>query len=197
MMVPNHKITREKSSTVGTRAERREISSGVIIYRRVNNEIRFLVLYHGRNQWEIPRGKIEAEERSFMAALRETREETGFTRADLQFVDYFKAYENWTFIKNGQKVFKTIIYYLAETKKKHPRIEPSFEGYGWFTYREALQIFMGPKNNENRKVLKQAHDFLGAKNKSAARTQPMRPPRLHSSRPSPHAHKYPESSQEK
>ena len=172
MMVPNHKSIKEKtpvSHTTSPRVQRREISSGVIIYRRVNNEARFLVLYHGRNQWEIPRGKIEAEERSFMAALRETREETGFTRADLQFVDYFKAYENWTFIKNGQKVFKTIIYYLAETKKKHPRIEPSFEGYGWFTYREALQIFLGPKNNENRKVLKQAHDFLGAKNKVSPR----------------------------
>lgn len=171
MMVSNQKIIREKTSVHTPRTERREISSGVIIFRRVNNEIRFLVLYHGRNQWEIPRGKIEAEERSFMAALRETREETGFTRADLRFVDYFKAYENWTFIKNGQKVFKTIIYYLAETSKKHPRIEPSFEGYGWFTYREALQVFLGPKNNENRKVLKQAHDFLMAKNKTAPRTR--------------------------
>ncbi|MFA7201405.1 MAG: NUDIX domain-containing protein [Candidatus Paceibacterota bacterium] len=169
MMVPNHKIIREKTPGHVPRVERREISSGVIIYRRVNNEARFLVLYHGRNQWEIPRGKIEAEERSFVAALRETREETGFTRADLRFADHFKAYENWTFLKNGQKVFKTIIYYLAETSKKHPRIEPSFEGYGWFTYREALQIFVGPKNNENRKVLKQAHDFLGAKNKAPSR----------------------------
>lgn len=144
-------------------ARRREISSGIIIYRRVNGELRFLILYHGRNQWEIPRGKIEKEERSFAAALREVREETGFTRNDLQFVDYFKAYENWTFIKNNQKVYKTIIYYLAETIKKHPRIEPSFEGYGWFTYREALQVFVGPKNNENRKVLKQAYDFLMGK----------------------------------
>jgi len=147
------------------RVDKREISSGVIIFRRISGDIRFLVLYHGRNQWEIPRGKIEAEERSFEAAIRETREETGFTRADMRFVDYFKAYENWTFVKNNQKIHKTIIYYLAETTKKHPRIEPSFEGYGWFTYREVLSIFVGPKNNENRKVLKQANDFLLGKQK--------------------------------
>ena len=150
-------------------ASRREISSGIIIFRRINGDIRFLILYHGRNQWEIPRGKIEAEERSFAAALRETREETGFTRSDLEFVDYFKAYENWTFIKNNQRVHKTIIYYLAQTVKKHPRLEPSFEGYGWFTYRESLHIFVGVKNNENRKVLKQAYDFLEGKRASSHR----------------------------
>jgi 8-oxo-dGTP pyrophosphatase MutT (NUDIX family) len=164
MVSGGHKIENEKKSTsIGERAQRREISSGVIIYRRVSGEVRFLILYHGRNQWEIPRGKMEKEERSFAAAIREVREETGFTRNDLRFVDYFKAYENWTFIKNNQKVYKTIIYYLAETIKKHPRIEPSFEGYGWFTYREALHIFVGPKNNENRKVLKQAYDFLSGR----------------------------------
>jgi bis(5'-nucleosidyl)-tetraphosphatase len=172
MMAGAQKPVREKQFAASqNRIDRREISSGVIIFRRVNGEIRFLVLYHGRNQWEIPRGKIEAEERSFEAAIRETREETGFTRADMQFVDYFKAYENSTFIKNNQKVHKTIIYYLAETAKKHPRIEPSFEGYGWFTYREVLAIFVGPKNNENRKVLKQANDFLLGKQKTYPRTQ--------------------------
>jgi len=146
-----------------TLERKREISSGVIVFRRVENEPRFLVLYHGRSQWTFPRGKIEKEERSFEAALRETREETGFTRADLRLVDYFKTYENWVFIKNNQKVYKTVIFYLAETNKKHARIEPDFEGYGWFTYREALHIFVGPKNNENRKVLKQVHDFLSGK----------------------------------
>lgn len=170
MVGMNNKSTKEKEGELAAhQATRREISSGIIIFRRVNNDTRFLILYHGRNQWEIPRGKIEAEERSFAAALRETREETGFTRSDLQFVDYFKAYENWTFIKNNQRIHKTIIYYLAQTTKKHPRLEPSFEGYGWFTYRESLRIFMGVKNNENRKVIKQAYDFLEGKRTSLHR----------------------------
>lgn len=141
-------------------SQAREISSGVIVFRRLREEPYFLVLYHGHNQWTFPRGKIEGEEKSFAAALRETREETGLTRSDLTFVDYFKAYENWTFVKNNQKVFKTIIFYLAETSKKHIRIEHNFYGYCWFTYREALKVFAGSKNNENRKVLKQAYDFL-------------------------------------
>jgi 8-oxo-dGTP pyrophosphatase MutT (NUDIX family) len=165
MMGGEQKIVEDKKHPVVSRVleHKREISSGVIVFRRVESEPRFLILYHGRSQWTFPRGKIEKEERSFEAALRETREETGFTRADLRFVDYFKTYENWVFVKNNQKVYKTVIFYLAETSKKHARIEPDFEGYGWFTYREALHIFVGPKNNENRKVLKQVHDFLSGK----------------------------------
>ncbi len=197
MMAANNKPAKEKEGGLTTpQAARREISSGIIIFRRVNGDIRFLILYHGRNQWEIPRGKIEAEERSFAAALRETREETGFTRSDLQFVDYFKAYENWTFIKNNQRVHKTIIYYLAQTTKKHPRLEPSFEGYGWFTYRESLHIFVGVKNNENRKVIKQAYDFLEGKRAPLHRA-PMRrniqPPYQPSTPPRP-LHKHSEGS---
>ena len=150
----------KRNSAPPTKSQRREISSGIIIFRRTPEGPNFLVLFHGHEHWTFPRGKIEGEERSFAAALRETREETGLARADIRFVDYFKAYENWTFVKNGQKVFKTIIFYLAETTKKHVRIEPNFEGYCWFTYREALKIFGGVKNNENQKVLKQAYDFL-------------------------------------
>ena len=138
----------------------REVSSGIIVFRRVEHEIQFLILYYGHSQWTFPRGKIEREERSFAAALRETKEETGLSRSDLKFVDYFKTYENWTFVKNNKKVYKTVIFYLAETNKKHARIEERSQGYAWFTYKEALKIFTGPKNNENRKVITKANNFL-------------------------------------
>ncbi len=141
----------------------REVSSGIIVFRRILREPYFLILYYGRGQWTFPRGKIEKEERSFAAALRETKEETGLIRSDLRFADYFKAYENWTFEKNGRKVYKTVIFYLAETSKKNVRIEERSQGFGWFTYREALKVFIGPKNSENRKVLVKAFNFLTKK----------------------------------
>ena len=143
----------------------REVSSGIIIFRKVVQECQFLLLYYGHSQWTFPRGKIEKEERSFAAALRETAEETGFSRNDLRFIEYFKTYENWTFVKNNKKIFKTVIFYLAETNKKHVRIEERSQGYGWFTYREALKIFSGPKNSENRKVITKANNFLVNRNK--------------------------------
>lgn len=143
-----------------TKAQKREISSGIIVFRKTSEGPKFLILYRGRDQWTFPRGKIEGEERSFAAALRETKEETGFGRNDLRFVDYFKGYENWTYVKNNEKIYKTVILYLAETRKKQVRIEDKFDGYGWFGYEQAKQIFIGAKNDENRKILDIVHSFL-------------------------------------
>lgn len=146
--------------------QKREISSGIIVFRKTPEGPKFLILYRGRDQWTFPRGKIEGEERSFAAALRETREETGFGRNDLRFVDYFKGYENWTYVKNNEKIYKTVILYLAETRKKQVRIEDKFDGYGWFGYEQAKQIFTGAKNDENRKILDIVHSFLSKRGSS-------------------------------
>ncbi len=159
---------RERAESKISPAER-EISSGIIIYRRYNGEIQFLLLYYGRSQWTFPRGKIEKEERSFATALRETGEETGIGKNDIHFVDGFKTYENWTYIKNGKKIFKTVIFYLGETDKKNIKLEERSQGFGWFGYRDALKIFYGPKNNENRKVLIKASNFLNNREKNGKR----------------------------
>jgi bis(5'-nucleosidyl)-tetraphosphatase len=143
-----------------TSPQRREISSGIIVFRKLPQGPAYLLLCRAFNQWTFPRGKIEQEERSFAAALRETREETGLGRNDLRFIDYFKAYENWTFVKNGEKIHKTVILYLAETRKRQVRLEREFEGFGWFGYDMAMKIFAGSKNDENRKILDLVHDFL-------------------------------------
>lgn len=146
----------------------KEISSGIIIFRRTDEGLKFLALYYGRNYWTFPRGRIEREEKSFAAALRETREETGLSRGDIRFVDYFKVYENWIYIKNGQKIYRTIIFYLGETTRSRINISEEHQGFGWFSYYEALKIFSGVKNSENRKVLKKAYAFIQNREKMRA-----------------------------
>lgn len=140
--------------------EEKIVSSGIIVFRKTSEGPRFLMLYYGHSYWTFPRGKIEEQERSFAAALRETREETGFTRADLTFVECFKTREQWTFMRGTQKIHRTIIFYLAETQRSHVRVSDEHQGYGWFTYREAMKVLIGKKNGENRRVLKHAFDFI-------------------------------------
>jgi 8-oxo-dGTP pyrophosphatase MutT (NUDIX family) len=159
-----------KRNNFNTQKIDREISSGIIVFRKILEEPHFLILYYGRGQWTFPRGKIEKEEKSFDAALRETREETGLLPSDLSFFSSFKAYENWIYRKNQKKIHKTVIFYLAQTDKKNIKIEERSLGYGWFTYREALKIFIGPKNSENRKVLRLAYKFLLKKSKPSSQT---------------------------
>ncbi|MFA6494831.1 MAG: NUDIX domain-containing protein [Candidatus Paceibacterota bacterium] len=156
--VPKDRDAQETASQNG--AVGREISSGIIVYRDTPEGPRFLVLYYGHDYWTFPRGKIAQEERSFAAAVRETREETGLTRADVALSDHFKAHENWTFVKNNHKIHKTVIFYLGRTDKKNVRLSDEHQGYCWLLYREALRIFTGERHSENRRVIRQAYEYI-------------------------------------
>ena len=140
----------------------REISAGIIIYRKTEDGLKFLILYHGRGYWNFPKGKIESEEKSFQAAIREIKEETGLARGDLKFNESFKAYEKFTFWRRlgnkGIKVFKIVIFYLAETRNPIIKISKEHNGYGWFTHKEAMKILS--KHKDSQRVLTQAYDFL-------------------------------------
>ncbi|BCX15954.1 MAG: hydrolase [Candidatus Parcubacteria bacterium] len=140
--------------------QKREISSGIVIFKRFEDGPRFLLLYRGNNIWSFPRGKMEEGEKSFPAALREVKEETGLNRSDLKLLGYFKAYENFSFIRNGERVFKTVILYLAESNKDYIKISQEHKGYGWFSYREALKLFPQEKFADSRKVLRKAYYFI-------------------------------------
>ena len=142
----------------------REISAGIIAYRKTAEGPRFLILYHGHNYWNFPKGKIESEEKSFQTAVREVREETGLTRNDLRFDESFKTSETFTFWRNKEKIHKTIVFYLAETTQQRIKLPEQtdeegekHEGYGWFTYKEALKVMV---KEDTQRVLKQAHNFL-------------------------------------
>jgi 8-oxo-dGTP pyrophosphatase MutT (NUDIX family) len=148
---------------------KREISAGVIIYRRTGEGPKFLILYHGSSYWNFPKGKISEGERSFRAALREVWEETGLGQRDLGFSDQFKVRDQFTFVRNRQKIFKTVTYYLAETRNPRIRllIKPDqvsgekHEGYGWFLYRAAMRILKAPNL---RNSLKKAYELISKKN---------------------------------
>lgn len=160
----------------------KEISAGVIIYRRAagrhdredresHPELKFLILYHGRGYWNFPKGKIESEpahildgktwsgkEKSWDAAVREVREETGLKLGDLKFRKNFKAYEKFIFQRQKEKIFKIVIFYLAEGKRAEIRLSKEHDGFGWFTYKEAMKLLN--KYHENQKVLTQAFEFI-------------------------------------
>ncbi|MBI5306723.1 NUDIX domain-containing protein [Candidatus Wolfebacteria bacterium] len=145
----------------------KEISAGMIIYRKTGGGVKFLLLYHGGGYWNFPKGKIEAEEKSFQAAVREIREETGLSKTDLKFNDYFKTSERFVFWRGKgaakTQVFKIVIFYLAETKKSWIKLSYEHDGYAWFTYKEAIKILSEYKDSQ--RVLTQAYEFLQQKQK--------------------------------
>jgi len=134
------------------------ISAGIIVFRRTKEGIKFLILYHGRNYWNFPKGKVESEEKSWQAALREVREETGLKGTELRFVGGFKTYERFVYHQGKDKVFKLVILYLAETRQVTIAVSHEHEGYGWFTFGEAKKILS--KYHDSVNILQKAHDYL-------------------------------------
>lgn len=151
----------------------REISAGIIIYKKDRDGVKFLLLYHGNGYWNFAKGKLEnivagengearyGKESAYRAALREVGEETGLNAKDLRFKEFFKVYDRFSFRRNKDRVFKIVIYYLAETRQSDIKISEEHEGYGWFLYKDAVKLLKYQNLKDN---LKQAYDRIRPKN---------------------------------
>lgn len=64
-----------------SRARARLLSAGAVVVRPTADGPRLLLLRAWRN-WDFPKGKVEAGETPFSAALREVKEEPGLTHLD-------------------------------------------------------------------------------------------------------------------
>jgi DNA polymerase len=140
----------------------REISAGIIIYKRLKDrddkiETKYLLLYQGRGYWNFPKGKLESNERSFEAAIRETGEETGILPMNLRVDRNFKEPDRYVFQHEGNKVYKLVLFYLAETNKPEIKLSKEHEGYGWFLFRDAIKLLKHPNSQF---ILKKANDHL-------------------------------------
>jgi len=136
----------------------KEFSAGFIIFRKTQQGVRFLLLYHGGDYWYFPKGHIEHAEKSLETAIRETAEETGLKRNELKINNKFRSHEEFSFFKGKTKILKTVIFYLAETRNRNIRISYAHDGYGWFSYKEATKILS--KHKDNITLLKKAHSFV-------------------------------------
>lgn len=137
---------------------RQIISAGIIVFRRTTEGIKYLILYHGRDYWNFPKGKLEKSERSWQAAFREVREETGLKSTELKMIGNFKAFEKFSYRRGNERIFKVVILYLAETKQATITVSDEHEGYGWFRFGEAKKIMS--KFKDSLKILERAHTYL-------------------------------------
>lgn len=170
---------------------KKEISAGFIVFRRTEEGVKFLLLYHGHNYWNFPKGKIESEEKSLEAAFRETREEAGLAKQELRMAKNFKVYQKFSFRRRfdrpdsprpnkeqimvrrsspqeeePQNIFKVVIFYLAETRNPRIKVSSEHQGYAWFLFPEAMKM-MG-RYRGSQKMLKQAYDYIrAARNKTS------------------------------
>lgn len=114
-----------------------ETSSGIVLFRRENGKILFLLLHYPSGHWDFVKGKMEKGETYHETALRETKEETGIT--DVKFLDNFEEWIRYNFQYNGELVDKKVVFFLAETKTKEVEISHEHLDYTWMDYVTAME----------------------------------------------------------
>ncbi len=137
----------------------KEVSAGAVIFRQ-EKERKYLLIYKKahekyKEQWGFSRGNIEAREDEKETAKREIKEETGID--DLKFAEGFKEKAKFFYKKEGEMVYKEVIWFLAETKKEKVTLSFEHNDYAWLPYKEAIERLTF-KNN--KKLLEKADKFL-------------------------------------
>ena len=114
-----------------------ERSAGVVIYRKSEEGVLFLLLNYPTGHWDFVKGKIETEESTKKTAIREAKEETGIT--DLEFIDGFEEKIEYNFQYDGKLIHKQVLFFLAETKTKNVNVSYEHTDYIWLNYENALK----------------------------------------------------------
>ncbi len=155
MIRMTHDVNRKKQVQV-----KKQVVAGFVVYRKTDEGLKFLLLYRRGNYWNFPKGHFASGEKSLGAALRETEEETGLKPSELRIIPDFKTYVKFHFYRGREKIYDTLILYLAETKQAEVRISPrEHSGFAWFLYEDAMKI-LGKKYAGTKRVLKESRDFI-------------------------------------
>lgn len=146
--------------TLQQRHTSREFSAGGIVFKRENNEIKWLIVQHSQNKkWIFPKGligdKVDGESKE-STALREVEEEGGI-KAKIVLENPFTS--TYFYVFNNTKIFKTVFYYLMEYTSGNVE-DHDFEvsEAKWLTEEEILKTLSFPAD---KKI------FLDAKSKTA------------------------------
>lgn len=132
-----------------------EKSAGAIVFRRENNEIKYLLIQYSLGHWEFPRGLIEKGENLEETTRREIEEEVGIK--DIKFIPGFKEWIRFFFKLKGENIMKIATFLLAETKAKKIKLSFEHKNYVWLNYEKALEKLTFKNSKE---ILKKANDFL-------------------------------------
>ena len=114
-----------------------ETSAGIILFRKEDSKILFLLLHYPSGHWDFVKGKIEEGESTHETAIREAKEETGIT--DITFLENFEEWIKYDFQYQGELVHKKVVFFLAETKTKEVMISHEHLDYTWMDYNTSME----------------------------------------------------------
>ncbi len=114
-----------------------ETSAGIILFRKEDSKILFLLLHYPSGHWDFVKGKMEKGESTHETAIGEAKEETGIT--DITFLENFEEWIKYDFQYQGELVHKKVVFFLAETKTKQVMISHEHLDYTWMDYNTSME----------------------------------------------------------
>ena len=134
-----------------------EKSVGAVVFRREDNQIKYLLLDHGKGYWNFPKGHKEEKETNEETLRREIEEETGLI--DVQIMPSFKKRSFYFYQAKGREkaerktagralnIFKMVVFYLTEVKSQEVRVSSEHIGFAWLKFEEALEKLQYKNSN--------------------------------------------------
>ncbi len=114
-----------------------ETSAGMVLFRKEDSKILFLLLHYPSGHWDFVKGKMEEGESTHETAIREAKEETGIT--DISFLENFEEWIKYDFQYQGELIHKKVVFFLAETKTKEVMISHEHLDYTWMDYSTSME----------------------------------------------------------
>lgn len=145
--------------------EGEERAAGFVLFRIIHAVRQYLLLRHrSGGHWAFPKGRLEFGETEIEAAVREIFEETSINQ--LYPIPGFRAISNYSFQRNGQRIAKTVAYYLAETDQLEVSLSTEHTEFQWLGFEDATAELTF---DESRRILSDADRLL--ESSSGAREQ--------------------------
>lgn len=138
-----------------------EKSCGAVIFRRSKEGIKYLLLHYEAGHWDFPKGHTEKNENEEQTASREIKEETGIE--GIKFVGNFREIVTYYYQRNGETVFKEVVFFLAQSATDEVAISKEHIGYAWMGYDHAMKKLAFSNAKE---LLSKANKFLDNPTKS-------------------------------
>ncbi len=101
---------------------RKEKSCGAVVFTYEGGTRKCLIIKSVEGLCGFPKGHVENGETEMETARREILEETGVS---VDFIDGFRHEESYTFVREGVRIDKEVVYFLCEYKNQVPKPQES------------------------------------------------------------------------
>ena len=135
----------------------KEKSCGAIVYKKENNELKFLLVYQNNGHHSFPKGHVEENETEIETALREIKEETNL---DVEIDSDFR--HQITYLVESRNVMKDTVYFIAApTTNDLKSQEGEIDECAWYSYVETLEKL---EFDNIKEVFEEAYKYIKIKN---------------------------------